>query len=91
GKIAKDVFAEMYATGMDATAIVEEKGLKQVTDTGAIEKIVDEVLAENPKIVEDYKAGNQKVFGFLVGQVMKKSGGKVNPGTANELLKKKIS
>ena len=91
GKIAKDVFAIMYDTGKDAAVIVEEKGLKQVTDTGAIEKIVDEVLAENPKVIEDYKGGNQKVFGFLVGQVMKKSGGKVNPGTANELLKKKLN
>ncbi|MBI4030152.1 MAG: Asp-tRNA(Asn)/Glu-tRNA(Gln) amidotransferase subunit GatB [Proteobacteria bacterium] len=90
GKIAKDVFAIMYETGKDPAAIVEEKGLKQVTDTGAIEKIVDEVLAENPKIVDDYKSGNQKVFGFLVGQVMKKSGGKVNPGVANELLKGKL-
>ena len=91
GKIAKDVFAEMYATGKDAAKIVDEKGLKQVTDTGAIEKIVDEVLAENAAVVVEYKGGNQKVFGFLVGQVMKKSGGKVNPGTANELLKKKLS
>ena len=91
GKIAKDVFVEMYATGKDPAKIVEEKGLKQVTDTGAIEKIVDEVLAENPKIVADYKGGNEKVFGFLVGQTMKKSGGKVNPAAVNELLKKKLS
>lgn len=91
GKIAKDVFAIMYETGKDPGAIVEEKGLKQVTDTGAIEKIVDEVLAENASVVADYKGGNQKVFGFLVGQVMKKSGGKVNPGVANELLKGKLS
>lgn len=91
GKIAKDVFAEMMATGKDAAAIVDAKGLKQVTDTGAIEKVVDDVLAENPQIVADYKGGNEKVFGFLVGQVMKKSGGKVNPGIANELLKKKLT
>ena len=91
GKIAKDVFAIMYETGKDPATIVDEKGLKQVTDTGAIEKIVDEVLAENASVVAEYRGGNQKVFGFLVGQVMKKSGGKVNPGTANELLKKKLS
>ncbi|AEP09377.1 Asp-tRNA(Asn)/Glu-tRNA(Gln) amidotransferase subunit GatB [Micavibrio aeruginosavorus] len=91
GKIAKDVFAEMYASGKDADTIIETKGLKQVTDTGAIEKIVEEVLNENPQIVADYKGGNEKVFGFLVGQVMKKSQGKVNPGMANELLKKKLS
>ncbi|WP_435641584.1 Asp-tRNA(Asn)/Glu-tRNA(Gln) amidotransferase subunit GatB [Micavibrio aeruginosavorus] len=91
GKIAKDVFAEMYASGKDADTIIETKGLKQVTDTGAIEKIVEEVLNENPQIVADYKGGNEKVFGFLVGQVMKKSQGKVNPGMANDLLKKKLS
>ena len=91
GKIAKDVFAEMYATGKDADAIVEEKGLKQVTDTGAIEAIVDEVIAENPDQVEAYKSGKDKLFGFFVGQVMKKSQGKANPGVVNELLKKKLS
>jgi aspartyl-tRNA(Asn)/glutamyl-tRNA(Gln) amidotransferase subunit B len=91
GKIAKDVFADMMATGKDATAIVEEKGLKQVTDTGAIDKIVDEVIAENAAIVADYKGGNEKVFGFLVGQAMKKSGGKVNPAMVNAALKKKLA
>lgn len=91
GKIAKDVFAEMYKTSKDASAIVEKKGLKQVTDTGAIEAIVDEVLAENPDNVAAYKGGKDKLMGFFVGQVMKKSGGKVNPAMANELLKKKLS
>ncbi len=91
GKIAKDVFAEMYETGKDAAAIVEEKGLKQVTDTDAIEKIVDEVLTENPGNVEQYKAGKDKLFGFFVGQVMKKTQGKANPAVVNELLKKKLS
>jgi aspartyl-tRNA(Asn)/glutamyl-tRNA(Gln) amidotransferase subunit B len=90
GKIAKDVFAEMYATGKDAASIVEEKGLKQVTDTGAIEKIVDEVLAENPDNVAAYKGGKDKLFGFFVGQVMKKTQGKANPAAVNELLKKKL-
>ena len=90
GKIAKDVFAEMMASGKDAAAIVEEKGLKQVTDSGAIEKVIDEVIAENPYNVAAYKGGKDKLFGFFVGQVMKKSGGKANPDMVNELLKKKL-
>ncbi len=90
GKIAKDVFAIMYETGGDAAKIVEEKGLKQVTDTGAIEKAIDEVIAENPKQVADYKGGNEKIFGFLVGQTMKKTAGKANPAVVNDLLKKKL-
>ena len=90
GKIAKDVFAEMYATGKDAETIVEEKGLKQVTDTGAIEAIVDEVIAENQGQVEAYRSGKDKLFGFFVGQVMKKSQGKANPGVVNSLLKEKL-
>jgi aspartyl-tRNA(Asn)/glutamyl-tRNA(Gln) amidotransferase subunit B len=91
GKIAKDVFAEMYATGQDPGGIIEAKGLKQVTDTGAIEKIVDEVIAENPDNVASYKGGKDKLFGFFVGQVMKKSQGKANPDMVNELLKKKLN
>ncbi len=91
GKIAKDVFAAMFASGKDAAAIVEEKGLKQVTDTGAIEKIVDEVLAENPDKIAEYKSGKDKLFGFFVGQTLKKSGGKANPAIVNDLLKKKLS
>ena len=90
GKIAKDVFAEMYKTGKDAPDIVEEKGLKQVTDTGAIETIVDEVIAEQPDNVAAYKDGKEQLFGFFVGQVMKKSQGKANPAVVNELLKKKL-
>ena len=90
GKIAKDVFAEMYETGKDAGAIVEEKGLKQVTDTGAIEAIIDEVIAENPDNVEAYRGGKDKLFGFFVGQVMKKSQGKANPAMVNDLLKEKL-
>ncbi|MGH1399194.1 MAG: Asp-tRNA(Asn)/Glu-tRNA(Gln) amidotransferase subunit GatB [Alphaproteobacteria bacterium] len=90
GKIAKDVFAEMYSSGKDADVIVEEKGLKQVTDTGAIEAIVDEVIAENQGQVEAYRGGKDKLFGFFVGQVMKKSQGKANPGVVNTLLKEKL-
>ena len=90
GKIAKEVFAEMFQTGKDAAAIVEEKGLKQVTDTGAIEKLVDEVLAENADKVEQYRSGKDKLFGFFVGQIMKKSGGKMNPGMVNDFLNEKL-
>ena len=90
GKIAKDVFAEMYNSGKDAAIIVEEKGLKQVTDTGAIEVIIDEIIAENPDNVAAYKAGKDKLFGFFVGQAMKKTGGKANPGIVNQILKDKL-
>jgi aspartyl-tRNA(Asn)/glutamyl-tRNA(Gln) amidotransferase subunit B len=91
GKIAKDVLDLMIETGKDAAAIVEEKGMKQVTDTGAIEKIIDAVLAANADKVAEYRSGKDKLFGFFVGQVMKASGGKVNPASLNELLKKKLS
>jgi len=90
GKIAKDVFAEMFKSGKDADAIVEEKGLKQVTDTGAIESIIDDVIAENPDNVTKYQGGKDKLFGFFVGQVMKKSQGKANPAIVNKMLKEKL-
>ncbi|HEX5006416.1 MAG TPA: Asp-tRNA(Asn)/Glu-tRNA(Gln) amidotransferase subunit GatB [Hyphomonadaceae bacterium] len=96
GKIAKDVFLKMIATGDAAGAIVEREGLKQVTDTGAIEKVIDEVLAANPKQVEEIKAqraaGHErpKTLGWMVGQIMKASGGKANPGVVNEILAKKL-
>jgi aspartyl-tRNA(Asn)/glutamyl-tRNA(Gln) amidotransferase subunit B len=91
GKIAKEVFAEMFTTGKDAAKIVDEKGLKQVTDPAAIEKLVDEVMAENPDKVAEYKSGKDKMFGFFVGQILKRSGGKANPGMVNDLLKAKLS
>jgi len=89
-KIAKKVFDEMWQSDTDPEKIVEEKGLVQITDSNAIEKIVDTVLVENPKPVEDYKGGNAKSIGFLVGQVMKLSKGKANPGVVNKLLKEKL-
>jgi aspartyl-tRNA(Asn)/glutamyl-tRNA(Gln) amidotransferase subunit B len=89
GRIAKDVFAEMIETGGDPAAIVEAKGLRQVTDTGAIEAAVDAALAANPAQVAQY-AANPKVLGFFVGQVMKATQGKANPALVNELLKKKL-
>ena len=90
GKIAKDVFAEMFSTGKDAKAIVKEKGLEQVTDTGAIEAFVDEAIANNAPQVQQYKDGNAKVLQFFVGQVMKLSRGKANPQMVVGLLKQKL-
>lgn len=89
GRIAKDVFEIMFSTGEAPGKIVEEKGLKQVTDTGAIEKIVDDVIASNPDQVAQYKQ-KPKTFGWFVGQVMKASQGKANPNAVNEILKKKL-
>jgi aspartyl-tRNA(Asn)/glutamyl-tRNA(Gln) amidotransferase subunit B len=90
GKIAKTVFEEMFRNGKDAEVVVREKGLVQITDSGAIEKAVDDIIAGNPQEVERYKAGEEKLIGFLVGQVMKKTKGKANPQMVNELLKKKL-
>jgi aspartyl-tRNA(Asn)/glutamyl-tRNA(Gln) amidotransferase subunit B len=91
GKIAKEVFDIMFETGKDADVIVEEKGLKQVTDTGAIESMIDEVIAANGDKVEEYRSGKDKLFGFFVGQVMKASQGKANPQAVNQILKDKLS
>jgi aspartyl-tRNA(Asn)/glutamyl-tRNA(Gln) amidotransferase subunit B len=91
GKIAKEVFAAMWAGEGDADAIIETKGLKQVSDSGAIEKIVDEIIAANPAQVAEYRSGKEKVFGFFVGLAMKASKGKANPAQLNEILKKKLA
>ncbi len=91
GKIAKDVFEAMWGGAGEADAIIESKGLKQITDSGAIEKAIDEVMAKNPGQLADYRSGKDKLFGFFVGQVMKATGGKANPAQLNELLKKKLS
>ncbi len=90
GKIAKEVFVAMWAGEGDADAIIEAKGLKQVSDSGAIEKIVDDIIAANPAQVAEYRSGKEKVFGFFVGQAMKASKGKANPAQLNEILKKKL-
>ena len=90
GNIAKQVFAEMWDSDQSADAIIEAKGLKQVTDTGAIESLVDEVLAASDSQVQQYREGNSKVLGFLVGQVMKRSQGKANPKQVNEMLRAKL-
>ena len=91
GKIAKEVFDSMWAGEGDADTIIETKGLKQVSDSGTIEKIVDEVLAANAAMVEEYKAGKEKAFNGLVGQCMKASKGKANPAQVNEILKQKLA
>lgn len=91
GKIAKTVFEEIWQTGKTADQVIEEKGLKQVTDTGAIEAILDEVIAANQGQFEELKGGKEKLVGFFVGQVMKLSKGKANPGMVNQLIKKKLS
>ena len=90
GKIAKEVFEEMFKTGKTASSIVEEKGLRQVSDTGAIEKMIEEVLRANMDKVAEIKAGKDKLKGWFVGQIMKASQGKVNPALANQLLDKKL-
>jgi aspartyl-tRNA(Asn)/glutamyl-tRNA(Gln) amidotransferase subunit B len=90
GRIAKDVFADMFETGKSAANIVDEKGLKQVSDSGAIEALIDKVLADNQDKVEDYRGGKDKLFGFFVGQVMKQSGGQANPGMVNQILRSKL-
>lgn len=90
GKIAKNVFLEMFTSGKSAAAIVEEKGLRQVSDIGEIEKIIDEILSTNMDKVAEIKAGKDKLKGWFVGQIMKASQGKVNPAMANDLLNKKL-
>ena len=91
GKIAKTVFAEMWTNKDSAEKIVSDKGLVQITDTGAIEKVIDEVIANNEKAVADYRGGNKKAVGALVGQVMKLTKGKANPQMVNQLLAKKLN
>jgi len=90
GKIAKEVLEAMWAGEGDADAVIAKKGLKQITDSGAIEKAIDEVMAKNSAQLEQYRAGKEALFGFFVGQVMKATQGKANPQQVNELLKKKL-
>jgi aspartyl-tRNA(Asn)/glutamyl-tRNA(Gln) amidotransferase subunit B len=90
GKIAKEVFEAMWSEGRGADEIIEAKGLKQITDTSAIEQAIDEVMAKNPQQLADFRAGKDKLFGFFVGQVMKATQGKANPAQLNELLKRKL-
>ncbi len=91
GKIAKEVFEAMWAGAGDADSVIESRGLKQITDDAAIEAVVDKVIAGNPQQVADYKGGKGKLIGFFVGQVMKETQGKANPGQVNKMLKNKLS
>jgi aspartyl-tRNA(Asn)/glutamyl-tRNA(Gln) amidotransferase subunit B len=91
GKIAKDVFTVMWEEGGDADSIIDSKGLKQITDSGELEALVDKVIAENPEQVEQFRAGKDKVLGFFVGQIMKATQGKANPGQINQILRDKLS
>jgi aspartyl-tRNA(Asn)/glutamyl-tRNA(Gln) amidotransferase subunit B len=91
GKIAKEVFEAMWSQGADADTIIEARGLKQITDSGAIERVIEQVMANNPGQLAEYRAGKDKLFGFFVGQVMKATGGKANPAQLNGLLKKKLA
>ena len=88
-KIAKDVFEEMFKSSKDANVIIEEKGLKQISNKGDIEKFVDKIILENEQQVEQFKKGNKKVMGWFVGQVMKLTKGQANPGIVNEVISKK--
>lgn len=90
-KMAKSVFEEMYATGKLAEEIISMKGLRQISDAGQLEKIIDEVILSNPDVVKQYKSGKIKALGFLIGKVMGKTGGKANPGLVNEIILKKLS
>jgi len=90
-KVAREIFPELYASGKPPEQIVKEKGLTQVSDEGALEKIIDDVMAKNSAQLAQYRGGKEAVFGFFVGQVMKESGGKANPGKVNELLKRKLA
>ncbi|MDK2836426.1 MAG: aspartyl-tRNA(Asn)/glutamyl-tRNA(Gln) amidotransferase subunit, partial [Thermosediminibacterales bacterium] len=90
GKIAKTVFKEMIETGKRPEQVVKEKGLVQITDEGKISEIIEKVIKENPKSVEDFKNGKEKAIGFLVGQVMRATKGKANPQIVNKLLREKL-
>jgi aspartyl-tRNA(Asn)/glutamyl-tRNA(Gln) amidotransferase subunit B len=90
GKLAKEVLPKIAESGDAPSVIVEREGLKQISDSGALEKIVDEVIAANPKQVEQFKSGKTTVIGFLVGQVMKSSRGQANPAVVNEILKSRL-
>ena len=91
GKIAKEVFEAMWSEGKGADEIIEAKGLRQITDTSAIESAIDDVMAKTPGQLADYRSGKDKLSGFFVGQVMKATGGKANPAQLNDLLKRKLS
>jgi aspartyl-tRNA(Asn)/glutamyl-tRNA(Gln) amidotransferase subunit B len=91
GKMAKTVFEEMFASGKDAKAIIEEKGLVQISDTDSLLPLLDEIINNNPKVLQDYKNGKEKAFGFFVGQIMKATKGQANPEMVNNLLRERLN
>jgi aspartyl-tRNA(Asn)/glutamyl-tRNA(Gln) amidotransferase subunit B len=91
GKLAKEVFEAMWAEGLEADAVIDARGLRQITDSGAIGQVIEEIMAANPKQLADFRSGKDKLFGFFVGQVMKATGGKANPALLNDLLKQKLA
>ena len=91
GKIGKSIFEEMWVNGSSPDEIIESQGLKQISDDGEIEAIIESIISANPSQVESFKNGKEKLFGFFVGQVMKETQGKANPKVVNEILKKKLS
>ena len=91
GKMAKTVFEEMYQSGRPADEIVKQKGMTQISDSGAIEKMIDDVISANPQQLEGYRNGKETLLGYFVGQVMKASKGQANPALVNQLLKDKLA
>ena len=91
GKMAKDVFEEMFATGKDPEVVVKEKGMTLISDEDTLITIIDDIVSNNPKVVEDYKQGKEKALGFFVGQVMKATKGQANPAIVNKLLKERLN
>ena len=90
GKIAKDIFEKMWSSGKEVDDIIKEDGLEQVTDDKEIESMIDEVIANNPEQLDQYRSGKDRLFGFFVGQVMRASQGKANPKQVNDILKSKL-
>ena len=90
GKMAKVVFEEIFSTGKTPDEIIKEKGMEQISDKDTLQKVIDEVVEANTKVVEDYKNGKEKAFGFLIGQIMKATRGQANPALVNELLREKL-
>jgi len=91
GKIAKEVLEEIWESGEDVAKVIEGKGLQQISDEGELEAIVDQIIKDNPSQVTAYKSGKDKLFGFFVGQAMKATQGKANPGLINQILKSKLT
>ncbi len=90
GKMAKTVFEEMFASGKDPQTIIKEKGLVQISDADALLPLIEEIVNNNPKVLQDYKNGKEKAFGFFIGQIMKMTRGQANPEIVNKLLKERL-